>query len=309
MPDDDKDFAAGFGKAQEAKAISTEPPAQASSAQASEPAQSTEAQPSSDAQEPAQPAGESGPTEKTEAEQLREFFAAELARRDQENKAALEALRADLRKNFGQIGEVKSTTAALRSEIAARNPSKLDPVLVEQLAKDADEELPGLGAVLKKHLPAMLQGNAGAVAQVTEAAKAAAQEQGTAFNPTEFYEKSIAPALAQLETRVNVAAELRVVKALHRDFDQVMKDPAFAAWIATLPAERQTYYRDSEDGLVAAEAITEFKAAKEAAAKDKDRKQNRLEAAVQPKGAPRQPAEPPNDDDDFLKGFSRRRTA
>jgi hypothetical protein len=91
------------------------------------------------------------------------------------------------------------------------------------------------------------------------------------FDPDAYFTQKLAPALEALEARANERAELRIVKSLHRDFDTVVKSPDFSAWLKTLPEARQKEVRESEDGFVAADAVTEFKgyADKQKKAKEK----------------------------------------
>ncbi len=113
-------------------------------------------------------------------------------------------------------------------------------------------------------------------------AQASAEAKGQTFDPEAFFATKIGPALEQLEARANERAELRIVKSVHRDFETVVKSPEFSSWLTALPEDRQKTIRESDDGFVAADAVTEFKAWRDKAAKQKADKANRLESMKKP---------------------------
>lgn len=100
-----------------------------------------------------------------------------------------------------------------------------------------------------------------------------------------------------VETRVAAKAiefETKLLRFYHRDWSEVVVSPDFLAWKGQLPEAERTKLDTSNDGEYIADKLTEFKAAK--AAKDKaaaeaaekarssDKRQQRLEAAVPPRG-------------------------
>lgn len=207
--------------------------------------------------------------------------------------AGVEELRSEIRKNFGQIGEVKRTLEDLSKKLAAGTATRK---ITKEALKRVNEELPGLGDALAADLSELLG--------TAEAAQEKAEAQGKAFDPDAYFAEKLAPALQQLEARANEKAELRIVKSIHRDFETVVKSQEFAGWLKTLPEEKQKEFRDSEDGFVAADAVTEFKDWTAKQKKVAEKKQTRLEAAVTPQGAAKG-HEPITQDEDalFEKGF------
>lgn len=194
----------------------------------------------------------------------------------------VEQARAEIRKNFGQIGEVNKALKEIREQLAAGGSTVSRKKITAEALKRVNEELPGLGDALAQDLADFL--DSPAVAAQAATAQAAAEAKGQTFDPKAFFETMIGPALAQVEARTNERAELRIVKSMHRDFDQVVASPEFSAWLGTLPAEEQAHIRDSEDGFVAADAVTDFKAWRTAQQQAKTKNQNRLTRAVTPQG-------------------------
>lgn len=215
----------------------------------------------------------------------------------------VEQARAEIRKNFGQIGEINRTLTELKSSIAAGNQSAASrKKLTAEALKRVNEELPGLGDALAQDLAEFLDGPD--VAAQAAAAQAKAESKGQTFDSEAFFTSKIGPALESLEARANERAELRIVKSMHRDFDRVVASAEFGAWLVTLPTEEQTRIRESEDGFVAADAVTEFKAHREKQVKGKTNKQNRLEGALTPSGDKTPSSHVDNDEDAaFEKGF------
>lgn len=100
-----------------------------------------------------------------------------------------------------------------------------------------------------------------------------------------------------VESRVAAKAiefETKLLRFYHRDWDQVVVSNDFLAWKNQLPEAERTKLDNSNDGQYIADKLTEFKAAKaaqdkaaaDAAAKAKssNSRQQRLEAAVPPRG-------------------------
>lgn len=208
-----------------------------------------------------------------------------------------ETLRKEVRQNFGQIGELKRTLGEINTKLAAGAGSGAARKITAAMLKRVNEELPGLGDALAQDLSEVL-GSA-------EVAQAKAESQGKAFDPDAYFKDAIVPALEKLEARANDRAELRIVKSIHRDFETVVKSPEFGGWLKTLPEPRQKEIRESEDGFVAADAVTEFKGYVEKQKKAKEQKTTRLEAAVTPQGAA-QAGGPIQKDDEalFNDGFN-----
>jgi hypothetical protein len=101
-----------------------------------------------------------------------------------------------------------------------------------------------------------------------------------------------------VESRVAAKAiefETKLLRFYHRDWDKVAVSQDFLTWKNQLPEAERTKLDNSNDGEYIADKLTEFKAAKaakdkadaEAAARAKssDKRQQRLEAAVPPRGS------------------------
>jgi hypothetical protein len=281
---DDAAFAAGFDAAPAQAATEQEPVADAGQTQGSE---SKEIEPVA----PAKPVLIGGMTE--------EAWNAAVA------KAAgplVEQARAESRKNFGQIGELKTTIKTLQEKLQAGGTPAARRKLTAEALKRVNEELPGLGDALAQDLSEFLDSPAVAAEAATE--KAVAEAKGQTFDAEAFFTNKIGPALESLEARANERAELRIVKSIHRDFDAVVKSPEFVAWMGTLPEERQTEIRESTDGFVAADAVSEFKGFRDKAKQVKQKNQNRLEAGLTPSGDKQPASHIANDDEaDFERAF------
>lgn len=204
-----------------------------------------------------------------------------------------EELRKEIRKSFGQFGELKRELQELKQRPQGGTAGRK---ITADLLKRVNEELPGLGDALAQDLSEILG--------TAEVAQAKAEAKGESFDQEKFITEKLKPALGDIEARLNQRAELRIVKSIHRDFDTVVKTPEFAGWLKTLPEERQKEVRESDDGLVAADAVTEFKTWNAKAKTAKEQKSKRLESAVTPKGVPGDA--PIHEDEDALlaKGFN-----
>lgn len=277
---EDADFAKGFTDARPVEA----------------PAEKPEAKPATEAVEakPAVEAPKEEPKPTLIAGMTEEQWNAAVAK-----AVDAEGMRGEIRKNFGQFGELKRSFDDLSKKLAAGSPSAARKITKEML-KRVNEELPGLGDALAQDLSDAL----GSVEAAQEQAQAKAENQGKAFDPDSFFKSVVVPALQEVEARNNERAELRIVKSVHRDFDTVVRSPDFAAWLKTLPEERQKEVRESNDGFVAADAVTEFKGYAEKQKKAKEQNKTRLEKAL-PAASAGGPSGPVSKDDEalFADGF------
>lgn len=297
--DAEADLSAGFDKVRgEAKPSPEAKTAEKKSEPKAEEPKKEEAAP---AAEPAKPAAETPVAEKpVEAPAEKPTLIAGMTEAEWTAAVAkgvgpvAEAMRAEIRKNFSQIGTINRTVQELQKKLSAGSPGRK---ITPEMLKRVNEELPGLGDALAHDLSEAL-GSA-------EVAQAAAESKGQAFDQEKFFAEKIGPALQQIEDRANEKAELRIVKSIHRDFETVVKSPEFGAWLGTLTPERQTEVRESNDGFVAADAVTEFKVWKDKAEKEKAKKTTRLEAAITPKGGGAQSKPTQDDEADFNAGYKK----
>ena len=219
----------------------------------------------------------------------------------------VEEMRKEIRKNFGQIGDLNRIINELKTARAS-TPAAARKFTADML-KRVNEELPGLGAALAEDLSEILGG--------AEKAQDKAEAQGKPFDQQKYHEETVVPELHKLRRDM----EVKLLKYAHPDYLTVVyADPAerkwtpeFAAWVAAQPADKQEIIANSDDATEVAAYITEYKAHAEKARKEaekakleKERKDKRLEEAVMPEGSGAPPASQTNDEEaDFEKGFKK----
>ena len=205
---------------------------------------------------------------------------------------------AEIRKIHSKFGEFNRTLQELQKTLSAAKSGR--KISAEQL-KRVNEELPGLGAALAQDLSDVLGG--------AVEAQAAAESKGQTFDPDKYYAEKLNPALQKLEARIVSDAEQEqneLLAELHPDFESFLKTDDFKKWLQTLPADRQKAVRESPRARVAAKAITDAKAWAAAQKKAAAKNQNRLEAAITPKGGGAAPAQQqPDDEASFRKGYNK----
>lgn len=216
-----------------------------------------------------------------------------------EKSAKVAKLEEENRRNFSQYGELKRALSEMSQKLATGGTPTARKQITAAMLKRVNEELPGLGDALAQDLSDVLGG--------AEAAQAKAESQGKAFDPDAYFAEKLNPAFQALETRIKEQeqrAELRIVKRLHPDFDKVVKSSEFGEWLKTLPEAKQKEMRESEDGDVAADAVTEFKTYTDKQKKAKEKTNKRLESAVAPQGAAK-PDGPVQQDEEaaFTSGY------
>lgn len=215
-----------------------------------------------------------------------------------EAKALVET---EVRKVFGKLGEITRTIQDLQKNLSAGG-SKAGRKITADLLKRVNDELPGLGDALAQDLSEILGGGA-------EEAKTAAEQKGQQFDEAKYHAEKVAPALAALEARISTEAEkaqLELVTYIHSDFETVVQSDDFKKWLDTLAQKRRDEVLGSPRAIVAAQAVTDFKAWKEKAAKEAQKQKNRLEGAITPRGggAPPSPQQP-DEEADFTAGFKK----
>ena len=89
----------------------------------------------------------------------------------------------------------------------------------------------------------------------------------------------------------------------HPDWEAIKKGEDLWKWIATLPADEASAFQNSANPLYVAKKLTVFKAWRDGATKAKDDSQERLEAAITPRGVPRTSKSTMSDEEAMLKGF------
>lgn len=96
--------------------------------------------------------------------------------------------------------------------------------------------------------------------------------------------------------------ESKLLTVMHPDWKSVVRTDEFATWRNTLSAEDQHDLDNSWDAISLGERFTAFKQWKSKSAQTQQSKQQRLEAAITPKGGAL-PTSKQSDEDAFLAGF------
>lgn len=288
-PDEEADLAAGFSKAQ-----GTEPSPEAKPAD-----KATE---SADATPPAQepPQAEDPPAPGPLIAGMTEAEVKSLLGKAGE----VDKLHAEIRKNFGQIGEMNRTIQEFKTALAAGSSAR-KPITAAQL-KRLSADFPDLAEAIAQDFSE--------IDTATAAAQSEAKSQGTPFDPEAYFAEKVGPALEQAEARANRNAEIRILRYAHPDYQTVLYadvnngvyTPEFEAWRVAQPPERQRAIQDSEDAIEIAGIVSEFKAHRAAQAKAAKSKQTRLENAVAPQAGGSTPPPAIEDEDALMaKGFAR----
>jgi len=114
-------------------------------------------------------------------------------------------------------------------------------------------------------------------------------------------DEAVRPAITALEQKL----EMKALKRIHPDWQDVPKQPEFTAWVATKPTAFQQQLGSSWDSDFLAEALTEFKGTRKAPpSAPTPRASNRREvlaSAIQPRGSVA--THTANDDDEFESGY------
>lgn len=206
-----------------------------------------------------------------------------------------------IREVYGKIGELIRTIKDTQSVAASRSVRNIKA----EALKRVNEELPGLGAALAQDLTEIFAG--------VEQAQAVAEAKGQTFDPDKYYQEKVAPALEEIQARSTKEleeAQYDLLTFMHSDYEQVIKSDGFKKFLDTLPADRRKTVVESPRAIVAAQAITDFKAwDKEQTAKaeaQSKQKQKRLESAIPAKGTGSAPVQQQDDENaGFSRGYKR----
>jgi hypothetical protein len=206
----------------------------------------------------------------------------------------------EVRKVYSKIGEINRTVQELTKNLSAGKTSRK---ITAEALKRVNDELPGLGKALAEDLSEILGG--------AEVAQATAQTQGQPFDPDKYHAEKLAPALEAMEARivkVSEEAQTELLAYMHSDYEDFLKTDTFKAWLQTLPADRREFVVTSPRAVVAGSAITEAKKWAEAKQKAEKKANERLEAAIPPKGSNAAPVQhTPDEEDSFRKGYKKAR--
>lgn len=215
-----------------------------------------------------------------------------------ENAALKTALEQESRKLNGKIGELNGLIQGIRKDLPA---GKAGRKITAEMLRRVDEELPGLGKAFAEDFAAIFD----SAEANAPAAQAAAEARGQSFDAEGYFSQKLAPALQAMEARMTEAAQAEMLEALQPGYEATVKKPEFAAWLKTLPAERQQTVLNSNRAVVAVNALKEFSEWVTKAEKDKARNKNRLEGAMTPRSGAGAHASPLEDDEaGFSQGFN-----
>lgn len=183
---------------------------------------------------------------------------------------------------FGKIGGIERVINQLQAATQSGEVVEISEDDFEEMRAEFPElaamQVRGLNKVLSK-----LRGTGQAPAQ---------------FDPSQIdgrVQEQLSPALQDIERRY----ETKLLRAYHRDWDEVVTSDAFKEWEKTLPAEDQAKLASSTDAEYIASQLDRYKSA----AKTISSRQKRIEAAITPRGTGGH-APAPSEDDDFNAGFS-----
>lgn len=181
-------------------------------------------------------------------------------------------------KVFGALGGLKRSIEEIRNQ-----PKQAQPAAALDLKGKLNRlsaEFPEMAALLTDDLAEALQ-----------------QPSGVGVDPEAF-----GRAVDAKFDNVSKGYELKLLTVMHRDWKQVVQEPAFEQWKATLPPDQLQVVNDSWDAISVGETLTAFKEWKNKTTQTKQNRQSRLESAIAPKGNP-QMAPSLSDEDAFVKGF------
>ena len=188
--------------------------------------------------------------------------------------AEVDQLKARESKMFGTLGSLKQAIDAVRNQPQAPQGG---PVRISGALKRLSAEFPEMAALLSEDLNEALQG----------------QTQAGGIDQQAFR--------SELE-RSSKDMETKLLTMAHKNWRQDVQTPEFAQWKGTLPPDELHIVNDSWDAVSVSAALDKFKEWRSAATQTKQVRQNRLEAAITPKGN-RQPAPSMSDEDAFVQGF------
>lgn len=204
----------------------------------------------------------------------------------------LDDLRAENRKNFGQIGELKRTLEEkLKQPTTLPTPSPGFKLNQEKLAQ-VREIFPEIAEMFEFE-----QEQAAAAAEVPPQPAVDPAEIERRLQETANQQLQEAAAAIQAETDRKLA--IQMLDFRHPDRLQFIETDDYKAWLANLKPEEREQVQTSWDVKVIADKLDAAKAW----AKAKQQKQQRLEAAVVPSGSTKAPATALTAEQAFLRSF------
>lgn len=193
---------------------------------------------------------------------------------------------AAVRKLHGEIGDINRKLKQLEPKPAPA-PAPVDEELTAAMegAERVAEDFQEFGGPLVTALKA-----------VVKAGSRPQEQQGITQEQINAQIESRAAELLAAEQDRQRNEAVSVLKVDHPDFDTLMRSPEFEAWRVSKPAALQETIRHTENPLLAARFLSEFKETQRA----QQQKQNRLASAVTPKGVAAPPAQSKLTDEEQL---------
>lgn len=188
---------------------------------------------------------------------------------------------AELRRIYGMIGEIKGK----QMEASKAPGKKLTPEALKRIRQNYGEDL------------------ARDLSEDLNEATAPPPEPPVDRSQIEReYMAKIGPQFSAQIDKIRRDHQDELMSAIHKDWREILPSPEFKKWWFALPEEKRAGF-NSTQAVVAAQAITEFKAQRDKAVKAAQANKTRLEAAVAPRGAAT-PQTQMSDEDAFLAGFN-----
>ena len=191
-----------------------------------------------------------------------------------EKSKEVDRLRERESKVFGTLGNLKQSIEAIRSQPA----TQATRVNLEGKLSRLEAEFPEMAALLREDL--------------SEAFDSAPQGSGSVD-----IEKIIGERLAEREKTL----EMRLVGMRHKDWREVVKTPEFDQWKGTLPPDELESLGESWNADEIADGLDRFKIWRDASVEKRQNRQQKLQAAITPKGG--RQATTSTETDAFLAGF------
>lgn len=192
-----------------------------------------------------------------------------------EKSKEVDKLRERESKVFGTLGSLKQSIEAIRSQPAATPAARLN---LEGKLSRLEAEFPEMASILREDLAEAFE-SAGQTSQSVDV------------------EKVIGDRLAERER----AMEIRLVGMRHKDWREVVKTPEFEQWKGTLAPDELENLGNSWNAEEIADGLDKFKSWRDASVEKRQSRQQKLQAAITPKGG--RQATTSTETDAFLAGF------
>lgn len=229
--------------------------------------------------------------EKTETEEVQGTEAAQTPVPSPAPTPAPFDTQAEFRKLHGRIGDLNSQLQqALKAKEEAGKPATATPLELKRLK----EQYPDLAGFLQEDLAESLTSLAPKAADPNEIKGLI--DQGVA--------QGVARQMAKLRDAQVTAAHEHWKTDLYADLKTGTKTAEYQAWLKTMPDAEAKAFEDSTNPYLVINKLNQFYDWKGKEAKAKTEKDERLKAAITPKGVPRAGQQTMSDDEALAKGFS-----